>query len=245
MPIQLGFALAAAELVDLARVRRVEAVDGRIHVVERLHTGDPVLDGTLDRLAEEPKGPAISDWIALWAVDRVPVHVAAMIKSGELTGKTVQVRMDAPAESFNLRVADADRCEALAEKLQYVAQHEVELEDDAFGALAHAADLPVHVLSGRAKRRTAERLKKLGAWFTGTSRYLPGCPPELALGDEDVEPGDINPAYDEPWRLLIRLAVEEAVKRAEAVTRQSVQENGLSRDVANAAMLAYAVDHHL
>lgn len=245
MPIQLGFALAASELVDLARVRRVEAVDGRVHVVERLHTGDSVLDGTLDRLAEEPKGPAISDWIALWAVDRVPVHVAAMIESGELAGKLVRRRMGASAEPFGLRVADVHRRAALAEKLEYVAEHDVELEDEAFGALAHAADLPVHVLSGLAKRRTAERLKKLAGWFTDTSRYLPGCPPELALGDADVEPGGINPAYDEPWRLLIRLAVEEAVRRAEAVTRQSVRENGLSRDVSNAALLAYTIGNQL
>jgi hypothetical protein len=245
MPIQLGFALAASELVDLAYVRRVEAVDGRIHVVERLHTGDPVLDGTLDRLAEEPKGPAIGDWIALWAADRVPVHLAAMIESGELAGKLVRLRMDAPAEPFGLRVADTHRREVLVDKLEYVADHEVELEDDAFGALAHAADLPVHVLPGLAKHRKAERLKKLAGWFTDTSRYLPGCPPELALGDADVEPGGTNPAYDESWRLLIRLAVGEAVKRAEAVTRQSVRENGLSRDVSNAALLAYTLNNRL
>ena len=244
MPIQLGFALAAAELVDLACVRRIEAVDGRIHVVERLRTGDQVLDATLHRLADEPKGPAIGDWIALHAADRVPVHVSALLESGELTGKLVRLQLNGPAEPIGLRVANARRRAELAEKLHYVAGHEVELEDDAFGALAHAADLPTHALSGP-KHRTVERLKKLAGWFTDTSRYLPGCPEELALGDADVEPGGINPAYDEPWRLLIRLAVEEAVKRAEAITRKSVRENGLPRDVENAALLAYVLDHGL
>jgi Golgi phosphoprotein 3 (GPP34) len=245
MPTQLGFTLAAAELVDLACVRRIEAVDGHIHVVERLRTGDPVLDDTLHRLAEQPKGPAIDSWIALREADRVLVHVAALLESGELTGKLVRLRLNAPAQPAGLQVADPDRRAALAEKLAHIAEHEVDLEDDAFGALAHAADLPAHVLSGLTKHHTAEKLKELAGWFTDTGRYLPGCPEELALGDADVEPGGINPAYDEPWRLLIRLAVQEAVKLAEAVTRQSVIENGLSRDVANAALLAYLYNNNL
>jgi Golgi phosphoprotein 3 (GPP34) len=250
-PIQLGFALAAAELVDLACARRVEAADGRIHVVERLRTGDPVLDDTLARLAEEPKGPAIDDWIALRAADRVPVHLAALLESGELTGRLVRLRLDAAAEPSGLRVADPHRRAALAEKLVHVARHEVELEDDAFGALAYAAGLPAHVLSGMAKHRTVERLKELAAWFTDTSRYLPGCRDKLALGDADVEPGGINPAHDEPWRLLIRLAVEEAVKRAEVVTRRedlarkSMHGKGVSQDVANAALLANLYNNNL
>lgn len=245
LPTQLGFALAASELVDLARVRRIEAVDGHIHVVEQLRTGDRILDDTLRQLAAQPKGPAIDSWIALREPDRVLVHVAALLESGELTGKLVRLRLGAAPEPHGLRVADPDRRAALAEKLAYVAEHEVELEDDAFGALAHAADLPTHVLSGPMKHRKTEDLKKLAGWFTDTARYLPDCPEELALGDTDVEPGGINPAYDEPWRLLIRLAVQEAVKLAESVTRQSVIENRLSRDVANAALLAYVYTNGL
>jgi Golgi phosphoprotein 3 GPP34 len=245
MPVQLGFALAAAELVDLASVRRVEAVDGRIHVVERLRTGDAVLDDTLGRLARDPKGPTIDGWISMWAVDRVQVHIAALLESGELTGRLLATRLDAPPEPSGLRVADPSRLKTLAEKLVDVAQHEAALEDDAFGALAHAADLPAKVLSGMTKHSTAKHLKELAGWFTDTWRYLPGCAEELALGDADVEPGGINPAYDELWRLLIRLAVSEAVNRAEAKTRKSVSDNGLPKDVSNAALLSYAVDRHL
>jgi hypothetical protein len=36
----------------------------------------------------------------------------------------------------------------------------------------------------------------------------------VALGDDDIEDGDVNPIYDKPWRLLIRLAVGEAAKLA-------------------------------
>jgi len=245
MPIQLGSVLAAAELVELAHVRRIEAVDGRIHVTETLRTGDSVLDDALKRLGDEPKGPTIEQWIALHAGDRVTVHIAALLESGELTGRLLSTRLNAPPEPFGLRVADPHRRAALADKLVHVARSEVELEDDAFGALAHAADLPAHVLSGPAKHHAVKRLKELAGQFADTWRFLPGCPPELALGDADVAAGGINPAYDEPWRLLIRLAVQDAVKRAEAITRKSVQENGLSRDVQNAALLAYTIEHHL
>lgn len=245
MPIQLGFALAAAELVDLASARRVEAADGRIHVTEQLRTGDPVLDETLQRLTRDHKGSAIEHWIAMHAPDRVQVHIAALLESGELSGKLMSARLNAPPEPHGLRAADPSRRAALAGKLVDVARHEVELEDDAFGALAHAAGLAEHVLTGLTKHRVANKLKDLAGWFTDTSRYLPGWPRELALGDDDVEPGGINPVYEHPWRLLIRLAVQEAVKRAEATTRQSLSENGLSKDVQNAVALSYTIEHHL
>jgi hypothetical protein len=93
-----------------------------------------------------------------------------------------------------------------------------------------------------AKHRVAKHPKDLAGWFTDTYQYLPGCPAELALGDEDVGPGGINPAYDEPWRLLIRLAVQEAVKLAEAKTRTSVRENGLPKDIQNAILLTFVYE---
>jgi len=161
MPVQLGFALAAAELVDLASARRIEAADGHIDVTERLRTGDRVLDETLHRLTADSKGPAIDQWIAMHAPDRVSVHIAALLESGELSGKLVSTRLNTPPEPHGLRVADPGRRAALAERLVDVAQHEVELEDDAFGALAHAAGLPEHVLTGMTKHRVADQLKDL------------------------------------------------------------------------------------
>jgi hypothetical protein len=247
MPNKLGFALAAAELVDLASARRIEAADGHIHVTEQLRTGDPVLDETLQRLTGDPKGAAIDNWIAMQAPDRVQVHIAALLESGELSGKPVPTRLNAPPKPHGLRVADPRRRAALAEKLVDVARHEVELEDDAFGALAHAAGLPEHVVTGMTKHRVANRLKDLAGWFTDTSRYLPGSSQELALGVDDVEPGGINPVDEEPYRLLIRLAVQEAVRRAEARQRNNRRppENGLSKDVQNAIALVYDIEKHL
>lgn len=242
---QLGYVLAAAELVDLAKARRIEAAGSDIRVVEELRTGDPVLDRTLARLAAGDKEPSIGSWIDLAAPDRLPVHLAAMIESGELEGRLVRPSLNSPPRPTRLRVADPGRRKLLAEKLVAVALHESSLEDDAFGALAFAAGQSAHVAPARSKARVQKRLKELTSWFTDTWRYLPGVPDELALGDDDVEPGGVNPVDDEPWRLLVRLAVYEATKRAAERTRKSARDNGLSNDVRNAALLAYAWEHGL
>jgi Golgi phosphoprotein 3 (GPP34) len=242
---QLGFALAAAELVDLARARRIEVTDGTIVVIESLRTGDPVLDDTLAGLGAASKYHTVAGWVAMQAVNRVAVHLEAMIRSGEIEGRLTKVSLNSPAQPAGLRLADPDRRSQLIKKLADAVLYEAPLEDEAFAALAKAADIPGHVLAGRTKHRVEKDLKPLLTWFTDTWRYLPGVTEELALGDEDVEEGGVNPAYDEPWRLLARLAVGEAVKYAERVTRKSERENGLSKDVQNVILLGYAIDHHL
>jgi len=223
MPEHLPFVLAAAELVDLACRRRVEAVDGRIRVVEELRTGDPVLDATLARLAARRTRPEIDEWIRWSAADRVQAHIAALLESGELSGRLISIRLDEPPQPMGLRIADPRRRAALAERLVNITRTDLELDDEAFGALAQAAGLPALVLSGLTKYRVAKYLKGLAGWFADTWRYLPGCPDELALGDADVEPGGVNPARDEPQRLLIRLAVQQAVKLCVAKTRKTWQ----------------------
>lgn len=242
---QLGFALAAADLVDLARARRIEVAEGTLVVIEALRTGDPVLDDTLAQLGAAPKCYSISDWIALNAANRVTAHLAAMIRAGELEGRMTSVSLNSPARPIGLRLVDPDRRRQLIKKLADAVLYEAPLEDEAFAALAKAADIPTHVLAGRVHHRVEKGLKPLLAWFTDTWRYLPGVAEELALGDEDVEEGGINPAYEEPWRLLIRLAVAEALKLAPRITRKSESENGLSKDVENAALLAYVWEHGL
>lgn len=236
---QLGFALAAAELVDLAVARRIESAGAGIRVVEKMRTGDPVLDETLAHLGVQYQYQSIAKLLAARAPDRVVVHVAAMLESGELDGELVQRRPGRRPEPSGLRVAEAGRRDLLARRLADVAAHAVDLEDEAFGALAFVAGIPDHVLSGLTRFRVHKRLKDLVGWFTDTWRYLPGVPGELALGDDDVEPGGVNPAAEEPWRLLIRLAVQEAAKPALTITRKSQRESGLSKDVQMAADIAY------
>lgn len=242
---QLGFALAAAELVDLAVRRRIEWVRGTIHVVEALRTGDAVLDAALASLGADRKDITISDWVAFQSGGTVVAHLEAMLESGELEGRMRRVRLDAPAEPVGLRLADSGRRGQLIEKLVDAVLYEAPLEHEAFAALAQGADIPGHILSGRTKHHVEKEIKSLLSWFGDTWRFLPGVSEEFALGDDDIEDGDVNPVRDEPWRLLIRLAVAEALKRTLAVTRKSTSESGLSKDVQTAAFMAYAWDHHL
>jgi len=241
---QLGIALAAAELVDLARTRRIEAVGEGVRVVEELRTGDPILDRTLARLSASPKGTALSSWIAMQAGDRVMAHLAAMIESGELEGRMTRLSLDSPVKPVGLRIV-GDRRGQLIEKLTDAVLYDAPIEDEAFAALAQAALIPRSVLAGRTRYRVQKAIKPLLSWFSDTWRFLPGVADELRLGDDDVEDGDVNPVDEEPWRLLIRLAVGEALKSAPAITRRSERANGLSKDVETVLLMSYALEHHL
>ena len=242
---QLGIALAAADLVELARLKRIELSEGTLVPIESARTGDPVLDDTLIRIVEAPKMITVADMIRLEASSRVQAHVEAMINAGELEGRMTRVSLNAAPRVAGLRLKDPARRARLVKKLSDAVRHESSLETEAFLALAQAADIPTHVLQRTSSHRLKKDLKPLLTWFTDTWRYLPGVAEELALGDDDLEDGDVNPLYDEPWRLLTRLAVSEALKTATQTTRKSESENGLSNDVRNAALLAYAWEHGL
>lgn len=180
-PEQLGFALAAAEVIELATSHRLEA-DGdgdgnsvrvRVRVVESLHTGDAILDETLDALkamldaaqpGDEPLQPA--DWIVARAPDRAAAHAAALIESGALRGKVLRTGIGRPAKPFGLEVIDRARRKELISRLAQAADTADPL-DRAFGALAQAADLGAHTL-GRRDRRVKKRLAELAHWFDST-----------------------------------------------------------------------------
>lgn len=176
-PEQLGFALAAAEMIELATSHRLEAdSDGDgdgVRVVESLHTGDAILDETLDALkamldaaqpGDEPLQPA--DWIVARAPDRAATHAAALIESGALRGKVLRTGIGQPAKPFGLEVVDRARRKELISRLAQAADTADPL-DRAFGALAQAADLGAHTLSRR-DRRVKKRLAELAHWFDST-----------------------------------------------------------------------------
>lgn len=210
---QLAFALAAAEVVDLAVSRRVGAAANQdLKVNETLRTGDPLLDSALAAMAAEPAGHRVGGWVKRSARDRVDQYVDAMLASGELLGPATTADGSSPARYSGLRIADPARREALIDRLAAIAtaDDEVSLQAEAFAALAHVADISDHVL-GLRHRQARRRLKDLAGWFADTTRYLPDFQGRTELGDEDLAAGDVNPAVEEPWRLAIRLAVEAAV----------------------------------
>jgi Golgi phosphoprotein 3 (GPP34) len=210
---QLGFALAAAEVVDLAVSRRIgAAVNQDLKVSESLRTGDPLLDATLAAMAAEPAGHRVSGWARRSARNRVNEYVEAMPASGELLEQATTSDKPSPARYSGLRSADPARRDALIDRLAAIATtaDEVSLPGEAFAALAHVAGISDHVLDLR-QRQARRRLKDLAGWFADTTRYLPDFQGHTELGVEDLAAGDVNPAAEQPWRLAIRLAVEGAV----------------------------------
>lgn len=206
---RLSVALAGAELVDLARARRIEAsTDTRVSVTDTRPTGDPVLDATLRALSSDSERLLMTFAVALYLPNRVEQHVSALLESGELRGRQLTMNLDGPPSFGVLHLADPRRRAELTDRLSAAADGQDDLAVDAFGALAHIAGLSVAPWSWSLRR--PRRLRNLADWFGDTWRYLPGCPPELVLGPEDLAPGQIHPAEEEPWRLAIRLAVQEA-----------------------------------
>lgn len=240
---QLAFALAGAELVDLARARRIAATpDARLTVTESLGTGDPVLDATLGMLASSDDGLPMEDVVAIHVPGRVARQVTALLGSGELSGRETTTNLGGQPIYNGLRIADPARRRELIERLADAADGKADLALKAFGALAHVADLSSSTL-GRGHRGARRRLEAIADRFGETWRYLPGCPPDFVLGRDDLAHGQVHPAQEQPWRLAILLAVQEARRRVSALPRPPQGGGGLDRDVANAASLDWAFRH--
>jgi hypothetical protein len=237
---ELAFALAGAEIVDLARVRRIEAApDARVKVTESLATGDVVLDATLAMLTSADGELRMEDAVTKRLPGSVARHVAASLDSGELAGRAVTTRLGGEPMYHGLRVADPARRRESTERLADAVDPEADLALQAFGALVHIAG-PGLPIPGKAPRRARRRLATLADRFGDTWRYLPGCPPEFALDADDLERGQVHPLREAPWRLAIRLAVQEAGRRVPSLSVRAQGGAGLDRDVANAALLDWA-----
>lgn len=206
----LRIALAAADLVDLARARRIEATpNAGVRVSEPLHTGDRLLDEMLDELSSVDSGRALPDILAARQAAAVERHMRALLNSGELSGREVTARLGGRPVYSGLWASDPARRADLVERLAGAMFWEPDSAFEPFGALAHLCGLS-RAIPGWGSRHARRRLEILAERFGDTWRYLPGCRPELALGDVDLEPGQAHPGRERPWRLAERLAVQEA-----------------------------------
>ena len=216
---RLAFALAGAELVDLAQARRIVAtLDARVKVTESLGTGDPVLDATLGVLSSSDDGLPLEDVVAIHLPGRVARQATALLGSSELSGREMTTNLGGQPIYSGLRLTDPARRRELIKRLADVAEGEAGLTLEAFGALAHIAGLSSTALR-RGHRRARRRLENLADRFGDTWRYLPGCPSEYVLDQDDLAPGQVHPMQEQPWRLAILLAVQEAGRRAAALPR--------------------------
>jgi hypothetical protein len=217
LPVQLGYALAGAELVDLAEQGRIEAAaDGLLRVTDPEPVGDPVLDAALRDLAGlSEAGHGADDWVNESGPERVDAYIGALVESGELRGKARRFGgAGGQVQYSRLRPADKDRRGVLGARLLAAAEDGADLYQRAFGALAHAADIPTDVL--RRYPDAAAALAQRARQFVNTR--LPE-PPESAPEDADSQQGQRDP--QEGRRLVINLAVAAAVEVATSLTSSS------------------------
>lgn len=135
---RLAFALAGAELVDLAQARRIVAtLDARVKVTESLGTGDPVLDATLGVLSSSDDGLPLEDVVAIHLPGGVARQVTALLGSSELSGREMTTNLGGQPIYSGLRLTDPARRRELIKRSADVAEGEAGLTLEAFGALAH------------------------------------------------------------------------------------------------------------
>ncbi|HEY3871701.1 MAG TPA: GPP34 family phosphoprotein [Actinocrinis sp.] len=228
LPVQLGFALAGSELVDLAVRGRLEATaDGLLRVADPELVGDPVLDAALINLAEFCEaGRGADEWVNDSGPERVDVYVAALVESGELRARTRRLGgQAAQTQHSRLRPADKDRRGVLGAELLAAAADDADLYQQAFGALAHAADIPTDVL--RRYPEAAAVLAQRARRFLNTRLpEPPGPAPDDSAPDDDgdgpaAEPEPKQLSAEDARRLAIGLAVAAAVEIATNLTSSS------------------------
>jgi hypothetical protein len=234
LPVQLGYALAGAELVDLAVRGRIEAAaDGLLRVADPEPTGDPVLDAALLNLADFCEaGRGADEWVNDSGPERVDVYVGALVESGELRARTRRFGDEAAQTRYSrLRPADKDRRGVLGAELLAAAADDADLYQRAFGALAHAADIPTDVLrrypeaaavlAQRARRFLNTRLPKpLDSVFGAGAGAGAGADVD-GHRDGSAEPEPKQMTAEDAQRLAIGLAVAAAVEVATSLTSSS------------------------
>lgn len=143
----LPYALAAAELVELAAAGRIRADGERIEVLDRSPIGDVLADDALIRLAERGEDVSLEQWLESRAPTRVGAYLAGLSYDGEV-GESVGPGAEAAAGRLRGLLADAR---------EPLPVEQLPVRDLAFAVLANATGWPRTHL--RAKERQAERAR--------------------------------------------------------------------------------------
>jgi hypothetical protein len=233
-PTELGVVLVAAELVDLVNSERIKVVSDQVVVTHSTTTGDALLDATLAELAEVEFPPTLPGWINRQRIGRTDRYLQVLGEERILRETREQ---DGPGRVF--AADDRHRANLIARLKATAAAREPALEDQIFAGLAHAAHIPDLVLSGFSKRRMRRRLAAIAAEITAkvaaehidAYRYLPGCPPELAVDAPDGGHLDDTPT-------TLRLVAAVAISAVDEWTSAWQSTSHVSDDVRNAIRLS-------
>lgn len=143
----LPYALAVAELVELAAAGRITASGGRIEVLDRSPIGDVLADDALLRLTDLGGEVSVEQWLKPRAQVRVEAYLS------DLAQDSVGPGAEAAAARLHGLLADAH--DPLA------------VRDLAFAVLANATGWPRTHLSAKERHAERTRLKALTAEVAG------------------------------------------------------------------------------
>ncbi|HET9168381.1 MAG TPA: GPP34 family phosphoprotein [Actinospica sp.] len=161
---KLRFAVAGSELVRLAAERRVDVVDGRIHLLDATPTGDEWLDAALVSIQGYAKPPRASRWVPSQRPGLVTRYLERLAAAG-----VVRVERRKALRIFTVTrwfVTDAARAAQARARLDAVARStgQVDSEQSALGGLVHAVGLDAVLYprsGGESNKLARERLRQI------------------------------------------------------------------------------------
>jgi hypothetical protein len=161
--------LGGAVLLELALAGRVDVADKRVVVADRAPTGDPLLDGALARIAQEPKSRKPGHWVTKFAKDTRPLVLDKLVADGVLTTRKDRVLGLFPRTKFPSAYGVERPVEAQARQRMRAAiagSGAVDPRTGALCALVAATDLDRKVFADQDRKQVKARLKEIGegAW---------------------------------------------------------------------------------
>ncbi|HEY3873479.1 MAG TPA: GPP34 family phosphoprotein [Actinocrinis sp.] len=158
VPDRIGFALRAAELVDLVLAGRIEVEGRRIAVIGQTPIGDRRLAGVLAALESENEAPTVKTWLrgALEDVTMAGEYFSLLQDQGAVR---VEQRRNAALTDPRIVVLDTARRAAVLARIDGVAQGRAAPPPDVvLAGLVSACRLDRHLYRGPFGRSARRRL---------------------------------------------------------------------------------------
>lgn len=156
---RINYGLMGSELIRLTALGRVNVDDRQITVLNQIPTGDADLDAALASLASG-KPPRPKTWVGRPRNGIQYAYLQRLVRAGALRSESGGVLGRQRWALLQSRRADEAR-----ERLDTIAYSAgpVDLAQAAFGGLAHAISLDVHLYPRFADRKVRRRLREIGA----------------------------------------------------------------------------------
>lgn len=161
--------LGGAILLELALAGRVDIADKKVIVLDRRPSGDPLVDGAAERIADDTKPRKPGHWVSKFAKDTRPLVLDKLVADGVLTMRTDKVLGLFPRKKFPSAYGVEPPVETEARQRMQSAvagSGPVDARTAALCALVAATDLDRTVFADLDRRRVQARLKEIGdgAW---------------------------------------------------------------------------------